>query len=84
MLKAKFSALSRLLHELGFTARTKEGRYTRFDHAETGAWFLYPDYADDEDLAASDLVGTRYQLDFRGMLPRDKFDERIKAGSVAG
>jgi len=84
MLQAKFSALSRLLLDLGFKSRTKTGAYTRFDHEAAGTWFLYPDYAEDEDVAASDLVGTRHQLDFKGMLPGDQFDERLKEVSVAG
>jgi hypothetical protein len=84
MLQAKFVTLSRLLLDLGFTARTETGSFTRFDHASTGTWFLYPDYAPDEDVAASDLVGTRHILDAKGLLSRDEFEARLRDSLVAG
>jgi hypothetical protein len=84
MIQAKFGSLSRLLRDLGFTARTQPGSFTRFDHAATGTWFLYPDYAPDEEVFASDLVGTRYLLDAKGLLPREEFEARLKENLVAG
>jgi hypothetical protein len=84
MLQARFSALARLLSDLGFTSRSKAGAFIRFDHPESGAWFLYPDYAPDEEVNAADIVGTRYLLDARGILTRDQFDERIRQLSLVG
>ncbi len=84
MLQARFTTLSRLLTDLGFTSRTKAGTFTRFDHPITGTWFLYPDYAPDEEVFPSDLFGTRTILDARGFMTREQFDERIRQLSLVG
>jgi hypothetical protein len=83
MLQAKFASLSRLLLDLGFAVRTGPTS-VRFDHPETETWFLYPLYGEEEEVALSDLVGTRHILEARGMLSREQFEEKLRALSVAG
>jgi hypothetical protein len=83
MLQAKFASLSRLLGDLGFTRRT-EPMSIRFEHAGSDTWFLYPAYGDEEEVALTDLVGTRYILDAKGLLSRDQFEERLRSILIAG
>ena len=82
MLNARFASLSRLLTDLGFVARTGP-TFIRFDHAESGTWFLYPLYGDEEEVTPSDLVGTGYILDARGLLSREQFEERLRPVPMA-
>jgi len=82
MIKAKFASLSRLLTDLGFTVRTGP-TFVRFDHAEWDAWFLYPAYRDDEEVAQADLAGTRHLLDARGLLSQQQFEERLRSIPIA-
>ena len=83
MLRAKFATLRHLLHDLGFTMQTDASR-VRFDHAQTKTWFLYPPHADDDEVSPADLVGARYVLDMKGLLPRDQFEEQLRRKLVAG
>ena len=83
MLRAKFATLRQLFWDLGFTMQA-DARRVRFDHAETKTWFLYPPYADDEDVTAGDLVAARYMLDMKGFLPRERFEEWLREKLVAG
>ena len=82
MLHANFATLSRLLFDLGFSMRA-DPKSIRFDSDELNTWFLYPAYTEDEDVMLSDLVGTRYILDYKGIMSRDQFEERLKSIPVA-
>jgi hypothetical protein len=82
MLHAKFASLSQLLLDLGFAVRTGP-TFIRFDHSETETWFLYPLYAEEEEVALSDLVGTRHILAARGMLTSEQFEEKLRSISLA-
>lgn len=83
MHQTKFATLSQLLTELGFAKRA-DPAFIRFDNRDANAWFLYPPYGDEEDIALTDLVGTRHILDAKGMLSREQFEERLKLIHVAG
>ncbi|MBY0227740.1 MAG: hypothetical protein K2W96_00530 [Gemmataceae bacterium] len=84
MLRAKFSTLKQILNELGFVMKRTPGKSALFKNPETGNWFLYSDYADDEEVLASDLAAARYQLDSRGYLSREEFEELLEERRVAG
>jgi nitrate reductase beta subunit len=83
MLKATFAVLRQVLLDLGFTMRVGAD-YVRFDHAETKSWFLYPLYADDEDVYPGELVAARYALDMKGLMTREQFEERLRQKVSAG
>ena len=67
---------------VGFAKRI-DPKFIRFDNLDANAWFLYPSYGDEEDVALTDLVGTRHILDAKGMLSREQFEERLRAIPVA-
>ncbi len=77
MLKATFGVLRQILLDLGFTVRADE-KSVRFDHAPTKTWFLYPPYGDDEEVMPGDLVAARHILDFKGLLPRERFEGLLR------
>jgi hypothetical protein len=83
MLKATFGVLKQILLDLGFTMRADE-KSVRFDHAPTRTWFLYPPYAESEDVNPGDLVAARRILDARGFLPSERFEELLRQKLVAG
>jgi hypothetical protein len=83
MLQATFGALRQVLLDLGFTMRA-DPKYIRFDHAPTKTWFLYPPYAEDDEVAPGDLVGARRVLDERGLVSREQFEEALRRRPVAG
>jgi hypothetical protein len=71
-----FAHLRRLLLDLHFTESRKE-TYWRFEHPESDTVFLFRPYALDEHVTPSDLVATRMQLDWRGLLPASVFDHSL-------
>ena len=79
----KFATLSRLLTDLGFTRRA-DATFVRFDRTDANAWFLFPPYADGEEVMPADLVGVRHLLDMRGLLTREQFEERLWRTFIAG
>ena len=82
MKHAKFAALSRVLIDLGFTMRT-DSKFIRFDNAKSNTWFLYPAYSDEEEVMDFELTATRYILDYKGIMSREQFEDRLKSISVA-
>lgn len=83
MLKAKFSTLTKILTDLGFVLKRTPGKSATFENPETGHRFFYPDYADDEQVYDFELAATRYQLDYRGYLSRDEFEELLRERRAA-
>ena len=49
----------------------------RFEHAESGAVFLYRPYSMDEKVTLPDLISTRTQLEWRGLLQGQAFDDSL-------
>ena len=83
MLQATFGVLRQILIDLGFRMRA-DPKFIRFDHAETQTWFLYPPYGDEEEVSPGELVSARRILDERGLMPRERFEERLRQKLIAG
>lgn len=83
MPRAKFSGLRQILQDLGFTMRATP-RFVRFDMEGTDMWFLYPPYAETDDVSAGDLVAARHILDMRGLMTRERFEELLRQSLIAG
>ena len=71
-----FAQLRQMLRDLHFTEARKEAGW-RFDHPASKTIFLFRLYAPDEHVSMHDLVATRMQLDWRGLLPADTFDHSL-------
>ena len=83
MLQATFGVLRQILIDLGFEIRA-EPKFIRFDHTETGTWFLYPPYSAAAEVGPGDLVSARRILYERGLMPRERFEERLRQRLIAG
>jgi|GEM_PF-324867 len=84
-----FAQLRRLLLDLRFR-ETRKNDYIRFEHPKTDTVFLFRSYAPNDNVTVQDLVATGTQLDWRGLLYANPFDdsqakksETMKIASVA-
>lgn len=76
-----FAELRQLLVELGFTV-TKRGQFWYFEHRPSGAELGYrPDRAR-ERVTLRDINSTRFDLDWRGLLAPEAFDDRLKKATA--
>jgi hypothetical protein len=66
----RFKQLQRLLTALGFAEAREEAGW-RFEHDESNTLFLFRPYR------LTDLFLVRSQLDARGLLTEDAFDESL-------
>jgi hypothetical protein len=71
-----FTDLRRLLLKLGFAEMPTE-RGHRFEHQASNTVLLFRPYQRDDLVTEIDLAGTRRQLDWRGLLPAEVFDDRL-------
>lgn len=71
--EVSFSQLRKFLADLSFT-ETKDIKFWRFEHAPSGAVFLFRPYRVNEKVTMPDLITTRSQLDWRGVMAADEFD----------
>ena len=72
----RFSQLQAFLEKLGFSGvRDKKG--WRFEHGPTDTIFVFRPYRRTERVFMPDLFGIRWQLDGRGLLPEQAFDESL-------
>jgi hypothetical protein len=69
-----FGQLRSLLLDLHFTESRKDSHW-RFEHADSGAVFLFRPYALDDNITIQDLTATRTHLDWRGLLSANAFDD---------
>jgi hypothetical protein len=76
-----FAELRRLLVDLGFSVG-KRGKFWFFEYPSSETWFRYRPYRASEKVTAGDLHMTRLQLDWRGILGPDAFDDRLKKASA--
>lgn len=72
----RFSQLQAFLERLGFSGtRGKQG--WRFEHEPSETIFVFRPYRRTERVFMPDLFGIRWQLDGRGLLPEQAFDESL-------
>jgi hypothetical protein len=71
-----FAQLRRLLKDLQFE-ETRKAKGWRFDHPPSETVFLFRPYRLDEKVNVPDLVATRTQLDWRGLLSSEAFEDRL-------
>ncbi len=83
MPQATFGVLRQVLLDLGFIVRS-DAKAVRFDHAATGTSLMYRPYADDDEVTPGDLVAARFHLDFKGLLPRERFEDLLRQKVAAG
>jgi hypothetical protein len=76
-----FAELRQLLLDLGFTV-SKRGKFWFFEHPSSGTVFGYRPYRARERVAVGDLHMTRLQLDWRGLITPEAFDERLKKATA--
>jgi len=72
----KFARLRRMLLDLQFS-ESRTDRFWRFEHLQSDTIFLFRPYRQDENVNMADLVGTRNQLEWRGLLAADSFDDQL-------
>lgn len=83
MQEAPFAAVRQGLLDLGFVMRVEPG-LVRFEHPGTNSWYVFRPHADDEPVNLPNLVGLRHNLDVKGLVPREQFEEWLRARLIAG
>lgn len=76
-----FAELRQLLVDLGFTLR-KEGKSWVFEHALSETILPYRPYRERERVTLRDVNSTRFQLDWRGVLSPEAFDDALKKATA--
>lgn len=79
--KVTFAELRQLFLDLGFTV-SKRGKFWFFEHAPSETWFGYRPYRLREKVEAGDLHMTRKQVDGRGLLTPEAFDDRLNKATA--
>jgi hypothetical protein len=76
----KFSALRRLLPDLGFREAPVEKPFIGFQHGDDpDAWFVFPAYRGNSRVASHHLFAVRTMLDGWGLMEADDFDRLVGA-----
>jgi hypothetical protein len=76
-----FAELRQLLVDLGFTV-SKRGKFWFFEHPASGTILPYRPYRSRERVTLRDVNSTRFQLDWRGLLTPEAFDDRLKKATA--
>ena len=76
-----FAELRQFLLGLGFTF-SKRGKFWCFEHASSETILLYRPYRARERVTLLDLHRTRLDLDGRGVLEEQAFDELLKKATA--
>ena len=76
-----FAELRQFLVGLGFT-QSKRGKFWCFEHASAETTVLYRPYRARERVTLLDLHRTRQDLDLRGLLSEQEFDDRLKKATA--
>jgi hypothetical protein len=75
-----FSALRRLLSDLGFREVPTKKPFIGFEHEDNpDAWFVFPAYRGNSRVAPRHLAVVRVQLDGWGLMEADDFDRLVGA-----
>ena len=83
-----FSALRKLLLELGFEEKTVPKTADSpvpgiaFNHVKSDCFFVFRQYRPQDRVSMMDLVGVRSQLDWRGLLSEQAFDAALRKASA--
>ncbi|HVA48674.1 MAG TPA: hypothetical protein VNH11_20080 [Pirellulales bacterium] len=72
----RFAQLRAFFEGMGFSA-TRERKGWRIEHSPTGTVFIFRPYRATDLVYAPDLLLIRSQLDARGMVPQESFDESL-------
>jgi hypothetical protein len=76
-----FADLRELLVDLRFSV-SKRGKFWCFEKPPAKTWFVYRPYRTREKVTLGDLHMTRKQLDGRGVLAPEAFDDRLKKATA--
>ena len=72
-----FSRLRELLLNLDFAEKSETAARKVFEHRESETVFLFRNYKFTENISLADLFSVRKQLDERGILPANSFDQML-------
>jgi hypothetical protein len=78
-----FAALKKVLLGLGFEEKESPGPGVVFRHAGSDALVILHPYKANEVVDLAEIVGIRRLLDEKGVIPREEFDELLRARSLA-
>jgi len=73
-----FAQLRRFLLDLGFTETARASGGHRFAHAPTGAVLDFRPYQLRERVHWPDIARIKFDLDWRGLIPADSFDDAMQ------
>lgn len=76
-----FAELRQLLVALGFI-ESKRGKFWFFEHPPSGTILPYRPYRPRERVTLRDVNSTRFQLDWRGVLSPEAFDDLLKKATA--
>jgi hypothetical protein len=72
----KFAQLRRFLEGLGFKfTRLRQGMV--FEHKKSDTFLVLRSYRANDSVGEADLISVRHQLDYRGFIDRDAFQEEL-------
>jgi hypothetical protein len=75
--RMKFSALRRILLDLGFREIPVKKPFIGFQHDPSDAWFVFPSYRGNARVAAHHLAQVRILLDAKGLMAAGDFDRLV-------
>jgi hypothetical protein len=77
-----FSHLRRFLLDLDFSERTGSSAQIIFEHRPSDTLFIFRPYDANEKVHWPDVISVRKQLDERGLLAADSFDQILRKTSA--
>lgn len=83
-IRCPFSDLREVLLGLGFVMTVLPTGHLRFTQPEARVRLYLPAFTEDEFVDEATLLGVAVNLDERGILPRDRFEDLLRQRSLAG
>lgn len=77
-----FARLRRLLLDLEFAEKEVPDSHIMFEHVPSDTVFIFRPYRPQEKVSPHDVVGVRYQLDWRGLLDAEAFNNLLRKASA--